>query len=68
MRELSDGACHPETLGKNRPCIIAVLNRRSDLRRRRRLLVKTDQHGRPPSRSSLRIDLATNRADRRGEM
>jgi hypothetical protein len=68
MRELSDGACHPETLGKNRPCIIAVLNRRSDLRRRRRLLVKMDQHGRPPSRSSLRIDLATNRADRRREM
>ena len=69
LAPLVDGLrCHPETLGKNRPCIIAVLNRRSDLRRRRRLLVKMDQHGRPPSRSSLRTDLAMKRADRRGEM
>jgi hypothetical protein len=56
------------TQRKNRPCVIAALNGRSDLRGRRRLLVKMDQHGRPPSRSSLRTDLAMNRAERRGEM
>jgi len=32
------------------------------------LLVKMDQHGRPPSRMSLITDLAMNTADRRGEM
>jgi len=30
--------------------------------------VKMDQHCRPPSRKSLRTDLAMNNADRRGEM
>jgi hypothetical protein len=32
------------------------------------LLVKMDQHGRTPSRMSLRTDLAMNSAERRGEM
>lgn len=36
--------------------------------RDRRLLVKMDQHVRAPSRTSLRTDLAMNRADRRGDM
>jgi hypothetical protein len=30
--------------------------------------VKMDQHGGAPFRTSLRTDLAMNRADRRGEM
>ena len=59
---------HPETFRKNRSRVIAALNGRTDLWRRRRLLVKMDQHCRPPSRKSLRTDLAMNNADRRGEM
>lgn len=41
---------------------------RPHLGRRIGLLVKMDQHGRAPSLISLRIDLAMNSADRRGEM
>ena len=58
----------PEALCKHSPSIIAGLNSGPHLRRRRGLLVKMDQHGRTPSRTSLRTDLAMNRADRRGEM
>jgi hypothetical protein len=55
-------------LGQNRPGLVALLDRRAHPGRRRSLLVKMDQHGRPPSRMSLRTDLAMKRADRRGEM
>ena len=44
------------------------LDRSPDLRRRCCLLVQRDQHVAPPSRTSRRIDLAMNRADRRGSM
>lgn len=44
------------------------LDRRPDLRRRRSLLVQRDQHVPTPSRASPRIDLAMNKADRRGSM
>ena len=57
-----------ETFRKRRSGIIAGLDCGPDLRRRCRLLVKINQHGGSPSRSSLRTDLAMNRADRRGEM
>ncbi len=46
----------------------AGLNCRPHLRRRRRLLVKMNQHVRTPSRMSLRTDLAMKNADRRGSM
>jgi hypothetical protein len=46
----------------------ARLNRSADLRRRRRLLVQRDQHPSTPSQTSRRIDLAMNRAVRRGSM
>lgn len=46
----------------------ARLDRRPDLRRRGGLLVQRDQHVPTPSRTSRRIDLAMNRADRRGSM
>ena len=59
---------NPEAFGKNCSGLITPLNGRSDLRGRRRLAMKMDQHGRPPSRISLRTNLAMNRADRRGEM
>ena len=59
---------HPEARGQHRPDLIARLDRRTYLRRGRRLLVKMNQHRRPPLRSSLSTDLAMNRADRRGEM
>lgn len=59
---------HPEALGQNRAYLLARLDRRSDLGRRRRLAVKMDQHARAPSRMSLSTDLAMKRADRRGEM
>jgi hypothetical protein len=38
----------PDTFRKNCPCVIAALNGRSDLRGRRRLTMKMDQHGRSP--------------------
>lgn len=59
---------HTEPLGQHRPRLIARLDRRTHPGGRRCLLVKMDQHGCPPSRSSLKTDLAMNRADRRGEM
>ena len=57
-----------EAFRKDGPRVFAGLNDRPDLGCRRRLLVKMDQHGRALSRSSLRTDLAMNRADRRGLM
>lgn len=69
LAPLADGLRgHPEAFRKNRPCVIAALNGRSNLRGRRRLFVKMYQHGRCPSQSSLGTDLAMNRAKRRGEM
>ena len=59
---------HTEALGQHRADLVARLDRRPHLRGRRGLLVKMDQHGRAPSLISLRIDLAMNSADRRGEM
>jgi len=58
----------PETFCKCRSSIIAGLNSSSNLWRRRGLLVKMNQHGSTPFRSSLRTDLAMNSADRRGEI
>ena len=58
----------PEALCKCRSSIIAGLDCGSNLWRRRGLLMKMNQHGGTQSRSSLRTDLAMNRADRRGEM
>ena len=46
----------------------ARLDRGPDLRCRGGLLVQRNQHARTPSRTSRRIDLAMNRADRRGSM
>ena len=46
----------------------ARLDRGPDLRCRGGLLVQRDQHARAPSRTSRSIDLAMNRADRRGFM
>ena len=46
----------------------AGLDRCPNLRRRRRLLVKMDQHARNPLRMSLRTDLAMKNAERRGSM
>ena len=60
--------CYPEALSQHRPDLIALLDRRTHLGRRRRLLVKMDQHARTSPRMSLKTDLAMNRADRRGEM
>ena len=57
-----------ELLGKNRGRLIAGLDRRPHLRRRRRLAVKMDQHVRTPLRMSLRIDFAMKNAERRGSM
>jgi hypothetical protein len=68
--------------GQNRRSLIAGLDRGSNFRRRRCLLVKLDQHGRPPFRlagkqspglfsdplHSLKTDLAIKKADRRGSM
>ncbi|CAM4420544.1 hypothetical protein PARU111607_18005 [Palleronia rufa] len=48
--------------------LIARLHRSSDPGCRRRLLVKRDQHDRPPSRTSRRNDLAMKSADRRESM
>jgi hypothetical protein len=59
---------HTEPFGKNRPNLTAGLNSSPDLWGRRSLLVKMDQHGRTPSRMSLRADIAVKSADRRGEM
>ncbi|CUH40492.1 hypothetical protein JSE7799_03226 [Jannaschia seosinensis] len=50
---------HPRRLG-------AGLDRSPDLRCRRPLLVEKDQHARPSSQSSRRIDLAMKSAERRG--
>ena len=58
----------PEPLRKSRRRLIAGLNRRAHLRRRRRLAVKMDQHGRTPLRISLKTDLAMKNAERRGSM
>ena len=55
----------PVALGHQPGRLVARLDRRPDLRRRRRLLVKRDQHVSPPSRYPRRIDLAMNRAVRR---
>ena len=48
--------------------LVARLDQSPDLRRRRCLLVKRNQHGRTPFQISPRIDRAMNRADRRGSM
>ena len=54
------------TLGYPPRRLRARLDGGSDLRRRRCLLVQRNQHARTPSRTSRRIDLAINRAERRG--
>ena len=59
---------NPEAFRERRSGITAGLDCGPHLRRRRRLLVKINQHGGSPSRSSLRTDLAMNSADRGGEM
>ena len=59
---------HTEAFRKRGPNVIAGLNSSPNFRGRRRLLVEMDQHGRTPSQSSLRTDLAMNSADRRGLM
>ena len=58
----------PEAFRERRSGITAGLDCGPNLRRRCRLLVKMNQHGGSPSRSSLRTDLAMKSADRRGEM
>ena len=58
----------PEPLRKDRGRRVAGLDRRPNFRRRRRLLVKMDQHARTPLRMSLRTDLAMKNAERRGSM
>lgn len=58
----------PETFRKNRSRSVARPHNRSDLRRRRRLLVTMDQHRGTPSGTGLDIDLAMSKADRCGEM
>ena len=57
-----------EPLRQGRRGLNAGLDRRPHLRRRRRLLVKMDQHVRTPLRMSLRTDLAMKNAERRGSM
>jgi len=51
----------PEAFRERRSGITAGLNGGPHLRRRRRLLVKMNQHGGFPSRSSLKTDLAMNK-------
>ena len=58
----------PVSLCQNRRRLVTALDRSPHLRRRRRLLVKMDQHGRTPLRMSLRTDLAMKNAERRGSM
>ncbi len=58
----------PIALGHLQRRLRARLNSSADLRRRRRLLVQRDQHPSTPSQTSRRIDLAMNRAVRRGSM
>ena len=57
-----------EPLCEHRPRLVASLDGCPHLGRRRRLLVKMDQHGRTPSRMSLKPDLAMKKAERRGSM
>ncbi len=58
----------PEPLRQRRRRLCAGLDRRPNLGRRRRLLVKMDQHASTPLRMSLRTDLAMKNAERRGSM
>ena len=57
-----------EPFRQNRRGLSAGLDRRPNLRCRRCLLVKVDQHGRTSFRMSLRTDLAMKNAERRGSM
>ena len=57
-----------EPFRQGRRGLNAGLDRRPHPRRRRRLLVKMDQHVRTPLRMSLRIDFAMKNAERRGSM
>ena len=57
-----------EARRQHRGRLITGLDRRPHLWRRRRLLVKMDQHVRTPLRMSLKTDLAMKKADRREEM
>ena len=57
-----------EPLRQHRGRLVTGLDRRPNLRRRRCLAVKMDQHGRTPFLMSLRTDLAMKTADRRGSM
>ena len=69
MLPFGDGLLgRPEPPGQHRRRLIAGLDRRPNLRRRRRLAMKMDQHVRTPLRMSLRIDLAMKNAERRGDM
>ena len=58
----------PVTLRDQPGRFAARLDRSPDLWRGRRLFVQRDQHAPTPSRTSRRIDLAMNKADRRGSM
>jgi hypothetical protein len=58
----------PAAVCKNPGRFIAGLYRRPDLRRRRGLAVKLDQHVALPSRASVRTQIAIKSADRRGAM
>ena len=58
----------PEPFRQDRRGRVTGLDRRPDLRGRRRLLVKLNQHGRTPLKMSLRTDLAMKNADRGGSM
>ena len=57
-----------ETFRQHRRRLFARLDRSPNLGRRRRLLVKMDQHVSTPFRMSLRNVLAMKNADRRGSM
>ena len=66
---LADGLpCDAEAPGRQGRRLRTRLDRSPHLWRRRGLPVRMDQHGRPPSRTSLGNDPAMNRADRRGLM
>ncbi len=60
--------CGPVTLGKNPGRFITGLYRRPDLRCRRRLAVKLDQHVALPLRISVEIQRAMKSADRPGDI
>ena len=69
LAPLPDGLFRYPVAFRHHPCrISARLDRSPDLRRRRRLLVKRNQHLASPSRTSRKINRAMKSADRRGSM